>query len=77
MHYAFVMYPHARPGNSIVFLHETIKKIEGFKIEVLQDIINDSYGYGSEYDVGDMNFFEIGEFKPITFEKRITYVIDK
>jgi hypothetical protein len=75
MHYAFVMYPHDSPHMSLMFLHETIREIAGFEVEVLEDIIRQNYG--AEFDVCDMNFFEIGEFKPITFERHTHYTINR
>lgn len=71
--YAFVMYPSHQAAHSQVFLHETISEIAGFETDDLEQIIRDTYG--SDYGLCDMNFLEIGEHKPITFEKHVSYTL--
>lgn len=73
MYFAFVVHPRNRPGMSMMFLSEKHEYLAGFEIEDLKDMVHNSYG--EAFSLEDMLFFELGEYRPLSFEKRVSYTL--
>lgn len=71
--FAFVVHPLHQPNNAKLFLHAEIAKIPDFAVDELQSVIKQMFNV--DYDVEDMEFYEIGKYNPITFEKEVSYTI--
>lgn len=62
-------------GRAFVFDSNACKFITDFDEDVLRDMVQDQWG--DQFDLEDVEFFELGEQKPLTFEKTVSYTINQ
>ena len=73
MFYAFAICPQAAPHNARIFLHPTASKIADIETDELEAVVKTQFGV--DWALEDMEFFEIGEYRPINFEKHVSFTI--
>ena len=73
--FAFAVHPLNNPADAKVFVHPTIQEIAGFDPDILLSIVRSRFGMRSELE--KFEFFEIGAYRPITFEKQVSYTLNQ
>jgi hypothetical protein len=74
MLYAFVVHPIEDPSRAKVFLSDTVAHIAGFEPEYLEKNILRAL-YSGNWELEDMIFLEVGEYHPISLEKKVSYIL--
>ena len=74
MPFAFVVRPVGMPTRAAMFLHAEFSLISQFKPEDLQSMAKDMFS--DDYNLEDFEFFEVGKYMPITFDRQVSWTMN-
>ena len=74
--YAFVVFPREARDQARVFFSKEYPTIADITFEDLEELISLLFSC-EKFDLEDLVFHEMGEYKPITFDKNVSYTINQ
>lgn len=77
MPFAFVAHPRGMPARAVMFLHTEFGTVAEFEPEDLERIVQGLFSSFDDCALEDFDFFEVGKYMPITFERQVSWIINQ